>query len=72
MMHREMVLSHLPSYFIEKGGEKMQDVITEYLSIEQIQDLVRKGIMPEYTGWSSCNGFELLYEVRYTLNNNNK
>lgn len=50
----------------------MQETVREYLSIQQIQDLVRQGVMPEYTGWSVNNGFEILHEVTYTVNNNNK
>lgn len=50
----------------------MQETVREYLSMEDIQSLVRRGIMPDYTGWSSCNGFELLFEVRYEISSSNE
>jgi len=50
----------------------MEEVVMEYLTMEQIQKLVKKGIMPEYTGWSQNNGYELLFEVRYEIINSNE
>ncbi len=48
----------------------MKETVREYLAMEQIQKLVKEGIMPEYTGWSLNNSFELLFEVIYTVNTN--
>ncbi len=44
----------------------MEDIIREYLSMKQIQKLVKQGIAVEYTGWHTNTGYEYQHEVRYT------
>ena len=43
----------------------MEDMIREYLSMQQIQELVKQGVAVEYTGWHVNNGYEYQHEVRY-------
>ena len=43
----------------------MEDMIREYLSMQQIQELVKQGVAVEYTGWHVNTGYEYQHEVRY-------
>lgn len=43
----------------------MEGIIKEYLSMKQIQELVKQGVAVEYTGWHINTGYEYQHEVKY-------
>jgi hypothetical protein len=43
----------------------MEDMIREYLNMQQIQEVVKNGTEVIYTGWHVNNGHEYLHEIQY-------